>query len=75
MYTLAETYVVFDVTTASLFLSCQVYIPSIKHSSKKDLISVLFVYMHFWRPRYIINVAQKTATHGSVIFPATVFSK
>ncbi len=34
MYALAETHVV-CVTTASPFLSCQVYIPSIKHISKR----------------------------------------
>ncbi len=31
MYAVAETHVVCDVTTASPFLSCQVYIPSIIH--------------------------------------------
>ncbi len=35
MYALAETHIVCDVTTASPFLSCQVYIPSIIHISKR----------------------------------------
>ncbi len=55
------------VTTASPFLSCQVYIPSIIHINKR--IYFQFYLSIFGRPRYIIKVAQKTATHGSVIFP------
>ncbi len=42
LYALAETHVVCDdVTTASPFLSCQVYIPSIIHISK-------IIYLNFY---------------------------
>ncbi len=55
MCALAETHVV-CVTTASPFLSYQLYIPSIIHISKTN---ILFVYIHFGRLRYIIKLAQK----------------
>ncbi len=81
MYALAETHVVCDVTTASPWLSCQVYITSIIHISKR-------IYFNFYLSIYTLggrgtlyksspkqNKKKKTTTHGSVIFPATVFSK
>ncbi len=73
MYALAETQVVCDVTTASLVLKLP-GIPNIIHISKRIYFH-FHLSIHFGRPRYIIKVAQKNATHGSVIFPATVFSK
>ncbi len=62
MYALTETHLVCD-TTASPFLSCQVYIPSIIHISKRIYFLFFFfffyiVYIHFGRPGYIIKVAQ-----------------
>ncbi len=48
MYALAETHVVCDVITASLFLSCQVYIQSIIHIRKKDLLKFVFVYIYIY---------------------------
>ncbi len=65
MHALAETYVV-CVTTASPFLSCQVYITSIIHISKRIYFQ-FYLSIHFGWPQYIIKVAQNNATHGSVI--------
>ncbi len=72
LYAVAETRVVCDVTSVSPFWSCQVYIPSMIHISKR-------IYFHFfclytlWAATVDYKVARKPATHGSVIFPATVF--
>ncbi len=48
MYALAETHIVCDVTTASPFLSCQVYIPSIIHISKR-------IYFNFYLSIYTLG--------------------
>ncbi len=48
LYALAETHVVCDVTTASPFLSCQVYIPSIIYISK-------MIYFHFYLSIYTLG--------------------
>ncbi len=47
-YAPAETHVVRDVTTVSPWLSCQVYIPSIIHISKR-------IYFHFYLPIYTLG--------------------
>ncbi len=48
LYALAETHVVCDVTAASLFLSCQVYIPSMIHISKR-------IYFNFYLSIYTLG--------------------
>ncbi len=48
LYALAETHVVCDVTTVSPFLSCQVYIPSIIHISKR-------IYFNFYLSIYTLG--------------------
>ncbi len=74
MYALAETRIVCDVTTTSPFLSCQVYIQSIIHISKRIYFS--FICLHTLLAAVIhYKSSQKKANHGSVIFPATVFYK
>ncbi len=45
MYALAETHVDCDVTTASPFLSCQVYIPSIIHITKMLYLNLYCLYI------------------------------
>ncbi len=76
LYAVAETHVVCDVTSASLFLSCQVYIPSMINISKRIYFIFICLYT-IWAAAvdYKSTLAQKNATLGSVIFPATVFSK
>ncbi len=48
MYAVAETHVVCDVTAASPFWSCQVYIPSIIHISKR-------IYLNFYLSMYTLG--------------------
>ncbi len=48
IYALAETHIICDVTTASLFLSCQVNIPSIIHISK-------IIYFQFYLSIYTLG--------------------
>ncbi len=48
LYAVAETHVVCDVTTASPFLSCQVYIPSMIHISK-------MIYFNFYLSIYTLG--------------------
>ncbi len=48
LYALAETHVVCDVTTAFPFLSCQVYITSIIHISKR-------IYFNFYLSIYTLG--------------------
>ncbi len=63
MYAVAETHIVCDVTTASPFLSCQVYIPSITHISKRIYLN--FICLYTISAAAVIIKAQKTQTHGS----------
>ncbi len=70
MYALAETLVVCYVTTASTFLSCHVYLPSIINISKRIYLN-LYLSIYTLGGRGTLKVAQKTATHSSVIFPPT----
>ncbi len=76
LYAVAETHVVCDVTSASPFWSCQVCIP-MQYTLAKGSILVFICLYTLWAAAvdYKSTLAQKTTTQGSVIFPATVFSK
>ncbi len=69
LYAVAETHFVCDVTSASPFWSCQVYIPSMIHISKRIILTFICLYT-LWAAEVDYKSSPKNATLGSVIFPA-----